>query len=49
MKHVEFAHGIAMELGYAPLTILLCISAKQKVNPKDGKKRTKVRNVWLML
>ena len=49
MKHIKFAHEMAMELKHAPLTILLCISAKQKVNPKDGKTGTKVRNVWCML
>ena len=49
MKHVEFAHGIAMELGYAPLTILLCIVAKRKVKKDEEKQKTKVRNVWHML
>ena len=41
MKHVEFAHGMAMELGYAPLTILLCISSKGKANQKDEKSKNK--------
>ena len=45
MKHVEFAHEMAMELGYASVTILLCISAKQKAKQKDEKTRTKVRNL----
>ena len=41
MKHVECAHGMAMELGYAPLTILLCISAKQKAKKNERKNKNK--------
>ena len=36
MKHVKFAHGMAMELGYAPLTILLCIVVKQEAKKECG-------------
>ena len=46
MKHVKFAHEMSMELGYAPLTILLCISAKQKGKKDDKTTKTKVRNMW---
>ena len=38
-----------MELGYAPLTILLCIVAKQKAKREDDKQKTKLRSVWCML
>ena len=49
MKHVKFAHGMAKELGYAPLTILLCIVAKQKAKKDVEKQKRKVRKMWHMV
>ena len=44
MKCAEFGHGMAMELEYAPLIILLYILAKQRMSTRH--EEAKVRNAW---